>query len=177
MRAGERPCRARREGGFTYFVVLLLVVVTSTGAVALGTLWQTAERRERERELLEAGRELRRAIDAYRRLPVGGKRQFPPALEDLLRDPRLPGVRRHLRRIPVDPVTGRDEWGLVLAADGGILGVHSLSQAAPMKTAGFAPDEADFEGAARHADWVFQVREQTAPAPPAGWKPASPLTR
>lgn len=174
MRAGRQRAARRRQGGFTYFVVLLLVVVTATGALALGTLWQTAERRERERELLEAGRELRRAIEAYRRLPVGGKRQFPPSLEDLLRDPRLPGVRRHLRRIPVDPLTGRAEWGLVHAADGGILGVHSLSQAAPMKSAGFAPDEAGFEGAARHADWVFQVREATAPAPPAGWTTRPP---
>lgn len=169
MRAGRQRTGVRRQDGFTYFVVLLLVVVTATGALALGTLWQTAERRERERELLEAGRELRRAIDSYRRLPVGGKRQYPPSLEDLLLDPRLPGVRRHLRRIPVDPLTGRTEWGLVQAPDGGILGVHSLSQAAPMKSAGFAPDETDFEGAARHADWVFQVREPTAPAPPAGW--------
>ena len=176
MRAGEtRPRRTRhgrREGGFTYFAVLLLVVTTSTGALALGTLWQTAQQRDKERELLAVGDEFRRAIESYQRLPVGGRRQYPRALEDLVLDPRLPGVRRHLRRIYADPLTGQGEWGLLRAPDGGIMGVHSLSEAQPLKTAGFGSADRAFEGAKRYADWQFVYREPPAAAPPIGWKPA-----
>lgn len=164
-----------REQGFTYFAVLALVVITSIGALAAGRLWQTAERRERERELLAAGQQLRQAIGSYRALAVAGRREYPRALDDLLLDPRLPGIRRHLRRIPVDPVTGRAEWGLVRAPDGGIQGVHSLSEAAPLKRAGFAGGDEEFAGAARHADWRFVHRDPPPPAPPRGWKPAAPV--
>lgn len=167
--------RARQQG-FTYFAVLALVVITSIGALAAGRLWQTAERRERERELLAAGQALRQAIASYRALAVAGRREYPRALDDLLLDPRLPGVRRHLRRIPVDPVTGRAEWGLVFAPEGGIQGVHSLSDAAPLRRAGFAGAEQEFADAARYADWRFVHRDPPPPAPPRGWKPAPPLT-
>lgn len=176
MQAGERLARpaprGRPDAGFTYFAVLLLVVTTSTGALAVGTLWQTAQRREQERELLAIGDDFRRAIESYRRLPVGGRRQYPRSLEDLVLDPRVPGVRRHLRRVYADPFTGRDEWGLVRAPDGGIMGVHSLSEAQPLKTAGFGGADHAFEGAKRYADWQFVYREPPAAAPPIGWKPA-----
>lgn len=165
-----------RQQGFTYFAVLALVVITSIGALAGGRLWQTAERRERERELLAAGQQLRQAIGSYRALAVAGRRQYPQSLEDLLLDPRLPGIRRHLRRIPVDPVTGSLEWGLLRAPDGGIQGVHSLSEAAPIKRAGFAPEEQGFAEAARYADWRFVHTEPPPPAAPLGWKPAAPAT-
>lgn len=165
--------RARQQG-FTYFAVLALVVITSIGALAAGRLWQTAERRERERELLAAGQALRQAIASYRSLAVAGRRDYPRSLDDLLLDPRLPGIRRHLRRIPVDPVTGRSEWGLVRAADGGIQGVHSLSEAAPLKRAGFGPAGQGFADATRYADWRFVHTDPPPPAPPRGWKPAPP---
>lgn len=166
------PERRRGQRGFTYFAVLALVTITSIGALAAGQLWQTAERRERERGLLAAGQELRQAIASYRTLVVGGRRQYPMALEDLLRDPRLPGIRRHLRRIPIDPVTGQAEWGLIRAFDGGIQGVHSLSEAAPLKRAGFAAADQAFVGSARYADWRFLHEERPPPALPRGWKPA-----
>lgn len=164
-----------RQQGFTYFAVLALVVITSVGALAAGRLWQTAERRERERELLAAGQALRQAIGSYRALAVAGRRQYPQALEDLLLDPRLPGIRRHLRRIPVDPVAGRTEWGLIRAPDGGIQGVHSLSEAAPLKQAGFAAGEQSFANAATYADWRFVQTDPPPPAPPRGWKRAPSL--
>lgn len=167
----RRAQQGRCQDGFTYFAVLLLVVTTSTGALAVGTLWQTAQRREQERELLAIGDEFRRAIESYRRLPAGDRRQYPRSLEDLVLDPRVPGVRRHLRRIYADPVTGKAEWGLLRAPDGGIMGVHSLSEAAPLKQASFGIADRAFEGSQRYADWQFVYREPLAP-PPIGWKPA-----
>ncbi len=165
-----------RQQGFTYFAVLALVVITSIGALAGGRLWQTAERRERERELLAAGQALRQAIGSYRSLAVAGRRQYPRSLDDLLLDPRLPGIRRHLRRIPIDPITGQSEWGLVRAPDGGIQGVHSLSESAPLKRAGFVAAEQEFANAATYADWRFVHSEPPPPAAPLGWKPAAPVT-
>lgn len=173
----QPPEAGRREGGFTYLAMLLLVVTTSTGAVAVSTLWHTAERREQERELLAAGDELRRAIASYHTQSPGGRRQYPRRLEDLLLDPRFPGIRRHLRRILVDPVSGKAEWGLVKAPDGGIMGVHSLSGAVPLKTAGFAPAHRFFEGTSSYRQWEFVYREPIGTVPaPMGWtaRPAPP---
>jgi type II secretory pathway pseudopilin PulG len=158
--------------GFAYVVVLLLVAVTGTGAAALGPLWHTAMQREKERELIFIGQEFRRAIGRYH-ASGSGLRVYPRQLEDLVRDPRQPGVRRHLRRIPVDPMTGQAAWGLVQAPDGGIIGVHSLSQKRPLKVAGFDTTDQDLADKDRYADWQFVYRAPASPAPPVGWKPAA----
>lgn len=170
MRAGKPGTAARRAGGFTYFIVLNLIAVTGIGAAALGTMWHTAAQREKERELLAIGGEFRRAIGAFYAVAVEGRRQYPRSLDDLLRDQRFPGVRRYLRRIYVDPVTNNDEWGLVRAPDGGIMGVYSLSDARPLKTGAFSTVDRDFEGAEHYSDWQFVVRVAHGPLSPPGWK-------
>jgi hypothetical protein len=81
---------------------------------------------------------------------------------------------RHLRRVYPDPITGKDEWGLVKSADGGFAGVYSLSEEAPLKTAGFALRDASFEGKARYADWQFTYAPPTAPAKPGAKPEAKP---
>jgi hypothetical protein len=99
----------------------------------------------------------------------------------LIRDPRLPGIKRHLRKIFVDPMTGTMEWGLVKTPDGaGIAGVYSRSEDAPLKTANFQPDDREFEGAARYSEWKFRYRPINVPPvsqPQAGdaGKNAAPL--
>jgi type II secretory pathway pseudopilin PulG len=172
--------RARRapQRGFTYVALLAIVAMLSVGSMAVGTMWHTAKVRENERELLAVGDEFRRAIGSYRAYVPPGQtgvvRRFPNSLDELVRDPRHPGVLRHLRRIHVDPVTGNAEWGLLRGPDGGIVGVHSLSEKRPMKQTGFAPLDETFENAARYADWQFLFREPGRPAPPVGWKEAPP---
>ena len=148
-----RQVALRRCGaGFTYFGVLLLVAMLGAGLSLAGEVWQTAALREREAELLHVGSEYRAAIARYY-LTV--QRQYPRALADLIRDPRQPGVVRHLRRLYPDPITGRDEWGLVRAPDGGIAGVYSLSEEKPIKIAGFSVPDREFEGKEKYADWKF----------------------
>jgi type II secretory pathway pseudopilin PulG len=145
----------RRAAGFTYIAVLALVAVLGVTLAAAGQAWHTVQQREKERELLFIGQEFRMALDRYaRQTPRNGGRA-PLRLEDLLQDPRAPGVKRYLRRIYVDPMTGSTDWGLVRGADGAIYGVHSLSSQQPLKTAGFAPVDRRFEGAARYSDWIF----------------------
>jgi type II secretory pathway pseudopilin PulG len=171
---GRSAVQARRRG-FTYLGVLGLVAITGIGASALGTLWHTAQQRDKERELLAAGSEMQRAIRAYVSSRGVGKPQFPRTLDDLVLDRRHPVVVRHLRRVYVDPMTGKADWGLITAPDGGIMGVHSLSEGAPLKRAGFDGGQADFEKAERYADWHFVVRMPSGPgAQPGPRPPAAP---
>lgn len=151
---------AHAEGGFTYLAVLLAVALLGGGLGASAEVWHTAHTREKERELLFAGHAFRVAIERYYLATPGSEKQFPASLEEMLEDPRVPGIQRYLRRIYRDPLSGQAEWGLVKNPEGRIVGVHSLAEAQPLKTAQFGPDDSRFEGAARYADWVFMYRPE-----------------
>ena len=151
---------ARRfQAGFTYLGVLLAIALLSAALGKSVEVWHTERAREQERQLLFVGNQYRLAIERYYRNTPGSVKQFPPTLEALLEDERLPGVQRYLRRLYPDPVTGLSEWGLVKAG-GGIRGVHSLSADKPFKTSGFGREDIAFEGAERYSDWVFFFRSE-----------------
>jgi type II secretory pathway pseudopilin PulG len=169
-----RGQRAKRSGGFTYLTVLFIVAIMGVGLALAGHVWQTLKLRENEAELLHVGNEYRKAIERYY---VSGPRQYPRELKDLLKDPRQPGTVRYLRKLYPDPVTGKDEWGLVKAPDGGVAGVFSTSEAKPLKSGGFAVRDKEFEGREKYSDWKFSYAPAIAPgAPPAapGAQPATP---
>jgi type II secretory pathway pseudopilin PulG len=158
MRSGERAVRrGRRPRGFALVLLLVLVAVLGAASAHVVQLGHAASRRDAEQALLAAGEDFRLALLSWRRAERGGANpatRGPTELADLLRDPRVPGVRRHLRRIPVDPLTGRAEWGLV--RDGGVIvAVHSLAAGRPIKRQGFAPWQAGFEEAESYAQWRF----------------------
>ena len=113
------------------------------GLALTGEVWHTAAAREREAELLYVGHQYRKAIERYY---LSGPRQYPRTLEDLLKDPRKPGTERYLRRLYPDPLTGKDEWGIVKGPDGGVMGVYSLSEEQPLKSANFRLRDREFEG-------------------------------
>jgi type II secretory pathway pseudopilin PulG len=153
---GSPARRLRCQSGLTYIALLLAIALHGAVLAAAGSVWHTAQQREKERELLFIGDQFRRAIRAYAQSGPGLKGQLPRTLDDLLLDPRFPGIKRHLRKIFVDPVTGKTEWGLVKTPDArAIIGVYSLSDEAPLKTSNFQPADQAFEGAARYADWKF----------------------
>ena len=171
----------RRQAGFTYVgMVVFVTIIGLVGAatVKVGTLLARAEA---EKELLEIGAAFSDALASYAQATPPGQPQQPPSLEALLRDPRFPTPRRHLRRIFVDPITGRAEWGLVRAADGApIMGVYSLSQAQPLKIANFDQRFVNFERKQHLSDWKFVATSQglavPAPVVPApATPPAAPL--
>jgi len=167
MARSDRARRAegrRRAAGFTYIGVLLLVALMGLALSVVGEVWQTKQKREKEDELLYAGDRIRRAIGLYNANTPGGAERFPRRLEDLLKDPRYPGVRRYLRKIYHDPMTGRAEWGLVKAGDY-IAGVYSLSEDEPLKKSEFRLVDRSFEGATKYRDWVFF--SGMGPRPPA----------
>jgi type II secretory pathway pseudopilin PulG len=176
------------QHGYTYLTLLFAVALMGAGLAAASSLWHTAQMREKERELLYVGDQYRKAIEAYYKQ---GK-QYPRELVQLLRDQRVPGVRRYLRKLWRDPITNKSEWGLVKAPDGGIAGVYSLSEQAPFKQAEFPKDYAEFTGKAKYSDWKFAYlpagkpgasppgapgtspAQQGAPGTPAPGAPAAP---
>lgn len=148
----------RRALGFTYLSILFAVAIFGTGLALIGEVWHTAAAREREAELLQVGDEYRKAIERYY---LSGPRQYPRTLADLLKDPRQPGTVRHLRRLYPDPISGGAEWGVIKAPDGGVAGVFSQSDASPLKVAGFAVRNAEFEGKQKYSDWRFVYSPQS----------------
>lgn len=151
-----RPMR-RPANGFT--LIGLLIVVAGLGILlaSAGEIWHTAQKRERERELLFVGHQFKQALEDYYRYTPGRAPRHPTRLEDLLKDPRAPGVQRYLRRIYRDPITGVAKWGLVRGPAGEILGVYSLSEQAPIKTGNFAMADQAFEGKTKYTDWQFMM--------------------
>lgn len=110
-------------------------------------------RRDAERHLLAIGAEFERALVSY----AGGARG-PRTLDELVRDPRMPGTRRHLRQIYADPLTGRPDWGLVTDPQGFIVGVYSLAEGRPIQRSAFEAHWGHMEEADSYRDWVFGVR-------------------
>ena len=62
---------------------------------------------------------------------------------------------RHLRKLYRDPITGEEEWGLVEAPGGGVMGVYSRSEDAPVKSGNFSPKNQEFNDQPRYSDWKF----------------------
>jgi type II secretory pathway pseudopilin PulG len=156
--------------GFTYLGVLLIVAIVGVLLAIAGQAWHTQAIREREADLLWVGDQYRRAIARFYSGSPGTAR-YPRELAELLEDPRRPDIQRYLRKLYPDPLTGRAEWGLVKAADGGIAGVFSLSEDRPFKVSGFKLEYADFEGREKYSDWRFVFLPADAVAPP---KPPTP---
>jgi len=166
------------QGGFTYLGLIVFVFII--GLVGAATLKVEAllRRAQLEKELLETGAQFSAALNSYAQATPRGQPRAPLALEDLLRDKRFPNPRRHLRRIFIDPVTGKAEWGLVRAGESGpILGVHSLSQATPLKQANFDARFSGFENREYLSEWKFMAQESGAPVqlqPNAPGRPGTP---
>lgn len=152
---GPRSSAARRQQGFTYVVVLFAVVLIGLALAAAASVWKTSAARAREQELLWVGSQFRLALKRYYEQGPSGIKLYPTSLDELIEDHRWPVVRRHLRRMYADPVTGLVDWQPVLAPGGQIIGVYSPSAAVPIKRAGFEDEDAAFEEARSYADWRF----------------------
>ena len=111
---------ARGALGFT---LIELIVATAILVILTGLAIPTARvtiKREREHELRQALWQLRDAIDRYKdaadrqafQIKVGSE-GYPPDLETLVNGVDVGGKKlKFLRKIPVDPMTGKAEWGL-----------------------------------------------------------------
>jgi len=100
-------------------VVALIMILTAMIVPVTRFHWT----RMKEMELKEALRNMRTAIDEHKRLSDQGlipveidTEGYPKELEDLVKGIELVGqvkkVRKFLRKVPIDPMTGEAEWGL-----------------------------------------------------------------
>jgi general secretion pathway protein G len=122
--------RRSGEGGFTLLEIIIVITILSVLTAAAIPMVRNSARREREIELMLTLRELRRAIDAYKlyndqtggaAIPIEWKTPtgYPKTLE-LLVEGFIPAntvgasgnVKKFLRKLPKDPITGEAEWGL-----------------------------------------------------------------
>ena len=106
--------------GFTLIELIVataIMVILVAMAVPVTT---KAIKRERERELRRDLWTMRDAIDRYKdaadraafQIKVGSE-GYPPDLETLVNGVDSNGKKlKFLRRIPIDPMTGKAEWGL-----------------------------------------------------------------
>jgi general secretion pathway protein G len=120
MKSLSKPMALRGNRGFTLIELIIataiLVILTSL-AIPMARI---GIKREREHELRHDLWEMRDAIDRYKdaadrgafRIKVGSE-GYPPDLQTLVDGEDVAGKRlRFLRRIPVDPMTGKAEWGV-----------------------------------------------------------------
>ena len=142
----------RSQRGLAYLGLMFAVAIIGIMLGTVGVVWSTQIRRDKEAQLLFAGEQIRAAIGHY--FAESG-RGYPPSLAELLTDTRYPAAHRHLRRLYYDPMTNSQDWNLIYAPGGGIMGVASASKDKPLKQMNFGASEAAFEKAECYCDWKF----------------------
>ncbi|HXU45793.1 MAG TPA: prepilin-type N-terminal cleavage/methylation domain-containing protein [Thermoanaerobaculia bacterium] len=113
----------RRSAGFTLVEMVVAAAVLAILAAVTLPIAKFAAKRGKELDLRQDLREMRTAIDEYKRysdaglIPIDLNTQgYPKKLEVLVEGVDVVGQInqkiKFLRRLPVDPMTGKDEWGL-----------------------------------------------------------------
>lgn len=141
--------RRRNAAGFTMVEVAIVAAMIAILAAMAVPVARYSLRRQKELELHYQLRMMRDTIDKYKQmsdsglipLEVGGE-GYPPELETLVKGVNLVGQvdkkHRFMRKIPIDPMTSKPEWGLRSYQDefdsfswGGqnVYDVYSLSEA------------------------------------------------
>lgn len=139
------------QDGSVFMGMLVTVAVVAVMLMETGALWSSVLQRERELELLTRGNEIRRAIGLY----YAAGNTFPKSLEDLVLDRRQPTIKRYLRRVYADPLTGTTDWGVVAGPGETIMGVFSKAKGTPFKQGNFAVINQGFTGQGSYQGWVF----------------------
>ena len=114
--------RRRFQKGFTLSELVMVVALIAILSTMVLPVAKFTVKRRKETELRLALRQMRTAIDEYKRLSdqgmipvkIGGE-GYPEELEELVEGVELVGQetkRKFLRRIPMDPMTKEVEWGL-----------------------------------------------------------------
>ena len=119
------------------------------------SMWAKSSQLDKEERLIFVGNQYRAAIGRYYENSPGTSKQYPRRLEDLLRDARTVPKNQYIAEIYPDPLGG-EAWGFLRSSDGGIMGVHSLSEGAPVKQSDFESENEAFAGKTKYAEWLFQ---------------------
>lgn len=114
---------ASRHLGFTFVELMAAITIILILSVMVLPFARTQVQREREVELRRDLRQMREAIDRYKdfsdrgMIPVKADTfGYPTDLKTLVEGVPLKGAAtakyKFLRKIPLDPMTGSDDWGL-----------------------------------------------------------------
>ena len=122
-----RVLRFKDTRGYTFVELLVVSTIILILASAVMPLAKVTATRQREAELRRELREIRTAIDKYKdaadlglisplELKIGNE-GYPASLETLVEGVAVPNDAtgrklKFLRRVPVDPMTHSNEWGL-----------------------------------------------------------------
>jgi general secretion pathway protein G len=125
----RRRRQAASGSGFSLLEMIIVLTILAVLTSAAYPLLRNGVKRQRELELRDGLREIRQAIDAYKRynelsngqsIPIQWRTEsgYPKTLEVLV-DGFTPanvvaaeGTKvRFLRRLPIDPMTDSTEWG------------------------------------------------------------------
>lgn len=117
----------RSSPGFTFIELVVATAVLMVLASAALPIARVSIRRQQEFELRRSLREMRTAIEDFKRWADAGRistlnvsvgsENYPPTLELLVEgvvfanDPSG-RKKKFLRRVPIDPITGSADWGL-----------------------------------------------------------------
>ena len=143
------------QAGFTYLMAMMTVVIMGLMSGVATSITSRTVQSSHEAELLFRGQAYQKAIKSYFETSPRQVKVYPRSLDDLLQDPRFPGVRRHIRSLYPDPM-GSGKWALIRAPDGGISGVISESNKQPLKTGNFPVGLESFNGKSSYSEWIFQ---------------------
>ena len=143
--------------GYTYFGVLFVVVLIGLALSGASMIWQFQVQRQKEQQLLFIGNQYTQAIASYYHAAPGGIKHYPKTIAELLRDPRYPNIKRHLRKPWLDPFTMKSDWVLIRTKQGGIAGIFSLARGTPIKQARFGNEVLDrlLSGKTSYQQWKF----------------------
>jgi general secretion pathway protein G len=152
--------RHSSEAGMTLLELIIacsILVILSTAALPVARFGIL---HKKEVELRRDLREMRDAIDRYKDLADQhlirtelGSENYPPDLETLVNGVQLGASSdrkiRFLRKIPVDPITGRAEWGLRAVQDD----PDSTSWGGKNVFDVYSKSQANASDGTRYADW------------------------
>jgi general secretion pathway protein G len=125
---GRSQKRSCTEAGMTLIELIIACSILLVLSAAALPIAKYSVIRQKETELRRDLREIKDAIDRYKdaadrnqiRVEIGSE-GYPPDLETLVKGVQLGAGSdrkiRFLRKIPVDPMTGRAEWGLRAVQD------------------------------------------------------------
>lgn len=117
----------RTSPGFTFIELVVATAVMMVLASAALPIARVSIRRQQEYELRRSLREMRTAVEDFKRWADAGRvstlgvsvgsENYPPNLEVLVEGVAYTNdpsgrKKKFLRRIPIDPITGRADWGM-----------------------------------------------------------------
>jgi len=124
----NKTARRKSEAGMTLLELIIACAILVVLASAALPVARYSIVRSKEVELRRNLREIKDAIDKYKdladknqiRVEVGSE-GYPPDLDTLVKGVQLGASSdkkiRFLRKIPVDPITGKAEWGMRCVSD------------------------------------------------------------